>query len=270
MTRKKIGLALSGGAARGFAHLGVLKVLEEHKIPIDYVSGTSAGSIVGAAFACGLDYEQIYAISKKISWFRMTGFSYSPKGLLSNAAMGNYFREHLPFDKFEDLPVPFAAIACDLEKGEEVVLKEKGDLITAIRASCAIPGVFAPVDHDGKMLIDGGVVAAVPTKAVRKFGAEIVIAVDVLACGATYWGTPSTLLGVFFQSALMLLRAASKAHHYRADVVIVPQIAHLRPDEIGKMDDFIKAGEEAAREKIDEIKQLIADPDSSLVTDGLS
>lgn len=270
MTRKRIGLALSGGAARGFAHLGVLKVLEEHKIPIDFISGTSAGSLVGAALAAGLKFEQIYEMSKKISWFRVTGFSYSAKGLLSNAAMGNFFREHLPFDKFEDLPIPFAAIACDLEKGAEVVLKGKGDLITALRASCAIPGVFTPVEHEGRTLIDGGVMAAVPTKAVRKLGAEVVIAVDVLACGASYWGTPSTLLGVFFQSALILLRAASKSHHYRADVVIAPEISHLRPDEISKMDEFIEAGEKAAREKIDDIKQLINEPDPNAVSEGLS
>ena len=144
-----------------------------------------------------------------------------------------------------------------METGEEVVLKEKGDLITAIQASCAIPGIFMPILADGRMLIDGGVVAAVPTKAVRKLGAEIVIAVDVISCGATYWGTPTTLIGVLFQSTMMLLREASKAHHYRADVVIVPQIAHLRPDDIGKMDEYIRLGEEAALEKIDEIKALI-------------
>lgn len=257
MERKKIGLALSGGAARGFAHLGVLKVLVENDIPIDCISGTSAGAIAGAAFASGLTVAEITQIGKQMTWFRMTGFSFSPKGLLSNASMGAFFRQNFPFDKFEDLPIPFAAVACDLETGKEVVLKESGDLITAVRASCAIPGVFVPVECDGQTLIDGGVVAAVPTKAVRKLGAEIVIAVDVLASGATYWGSPSTLLGVFFQSAMMLLRAASKAHHYRADVVIIPQIAHLRPDEISKMDEFIRAGEEAALEKIDEIKALI-------------
>ena len=152
----------------------------------------------------------------------------------------------------------FAAVTCDLETGKEVILKDAGDLATAVRASCAIPGVFVPVEIEGRRLIDGGVVSNVPTKAVRRLGAEIVIAVDVLASGASYWGSPSTLLGIFFQSAMMLLRAASKAHHYRADVVIIPQIAHLRPDEIGKMDEFIRAGEEAALEKIDEIKSLIA------------
>jgi len=255
MEQKKIGIALSGGAARGFAHLGVLKALKENDIPIDFISGTSAGSIAGAAFASGLSVEEIAEIGRKMSWFKMTGFSYSAKGLLSNASMGEFFRKEFPVQTFEELKTPFAAVACDLETGEEVVLKAD-DLIGAIRASCAIPGIFAPVLRDGKILIDGGVIANVPTKAVKKLGAEIVIAVDVLASGATYWGKPSTLVGILFQSTMMLLRAASKAHHYRADVVIVPKIAHLRPDEIGKMDEFIKLGEQAALEKIDEIKKL--------------
>ncbi|MBA2619814.1 MAG: patatin-like phospholipase family protein [Acidobacteria bacterium] len=257
MERKKVGLALSGGAARGFAHLGVAKVLSEHKIPIDFIAGTSAGSFAGAAMASGLSVEEIIKMSRKISWYSMTGFSFSPMGLLSNASMGAFIKEHLPVKRFEDLPTPFAAIACDLETGEEVVLKDAGDLAAAIRASCAIPGVFVPVEIHRRKLIDGGVISHVPTKAVKKLGAEIIIAVDVIASGATYWGTPSTLLGVFFQSAMMLLRSASKAHHYRADVVIIPELAHLRPDEMSKINEFIEAGEAAALEKIDEIKTLI-------------
>jgi NTE family protein len=257
MARKKIGLALSGGAARGFAHLGVLKVFAEHGIPIDFVAGTSAGSFAGAAFASGLSVDEIIAFSRKISWLNMAGFSYSPKGILSNAPMGNFIKQNFPFKTFEDLPIPFAAVACDLETGDEVVLTT-GDLPFAVRASCAIPGVFMPLeDADSRKLIDGGVVSPVPTQAVRNLGAEIVIAVDVISSGATYWGNPSTLLGVFFQSAMMLLRNASKHQHYAADVVVIPAIAHLRPEEIGKMDEFIKAGEEAAQEKIDEIKKLI-------------
>ena len=258
MARKKIGIAFSGGAARGFAHLGVLKALREHDLPIDFVAGTSAGSIVGAAFASGLSVEEIVEMGRKMTWYRMTGFSYSPKGFLSNASMGAFLRRNFPRDRFEDLPIPCAVVTCELQTGEAVVLQESGDLIEAVRASCAIPGIFTPVEINGKRLFDGGIVANVPTKAVKKLGAEIVIAVDVLAAGATYWGTPSTLLGIFFQSTMLLLRAASKAHHYRADVVIIPKIAHLRPDEIGKIDEFIKAGEEAALEKIDEIRKLIS------------
>jgi len=261
MNRKKVGLALSGGAARGFAHLGVVKVLAEHRIPIDYIAGTSAGSIVGAAVASALNVEEIVRIGKKMSWFKVSGFPYSAKGLLSNAPLGDLLRKNLPYENIEDLPIPFAAVACALETGEEIVLKE-GDLPDAVRASCAIPGVFVPVEHEGKNLIDGGVTSLVPAKAVKKMGAEIVIAVDVNAAGATYWSSPTTFLGVLFQSAMLLLRTAGKSQHYRADVVIIPQIAHLRPDEIGKMEEFIKLGEEAARAKIEEIKKLVFGSDS--------
>lgn len=258
MVRKKVGLALSGGAARGFAHLGVLKVLVEHKIPIDLVAGTSAGSFAGAAFASGLSVKEIIEMGKKVRWLNVAGFSYSPKGILSNAPLGNFIKKNLPVRRFEDLPIPFAAVACDLETGEEVILKDEGDLVFAVRASCALPGVFMPLeDENSRRLIDGGVVAPLPTRAVKKLGAEIIIAVDVISSGSTYWGSPSTLLGIFFQSAMMLLRTAAVHQHYRADIVIIPEIAHLRPDEIGKMDEFVKAGEEAALEKIDEIKELV-------------
>lgn len=271
MDRKKVGLALSGGAARGFAHLGVVKVLAEHNIPIDYIAGTSAGSIVGAAIACALNVDEIVEIGKKMSWFKVSGFPYSTKGLLSNAPMGELLRKNLPFERIEDLPIPYAAVACALETGEEVVFK-KGDLPTAIRASCAIPGVFVPVEHDGKHLIDGGVTSLVPAKAVKKMGADIVIAVDVNAAGMEAMNVPSTFLGVLFQSAMLMIRSAGKSQHYRADVVIIPQIAHLRPDEIGKMQEFIELGEKAAREKIDEIKELVFEsaPEPTDVTEGLS
>ena len=272
MMRKKVGLALSGGAARGFAHLGVVKILAENQIPIDFIAGTSAGSIVGAAVACALDIAEIIEIGKKMSWFKVSGFPYSAKGLLSNAPMGELLRKNLPYEKIEDLPIPYAAVACALETGEEVVFKDTGDLPTAIRASCAIPGVFVPVEHDGRHLIDGGVTSLVPAQAVKEMGAEIVIAVDVNAAGMDYSSVPSTFLGVLFQSAMLMIRSAGKNQHYRADVVIIPQIAHLRPDEIGKMEEFIKLGEEAAREKIDEIKRLVFDSESEATdaVEGLS
>lgn len=259
MTTKKIGLALSGGGARGFAHVGVLKALAAHSIPIDFVAGTSAGSFVGGAVAAGMSPEEIIELGRKVGWFNIAGFSYSARGLLSNASMGKFIEQNFPVSRFEDLSIPFAAIACDLETGNEVVLKDKGDLAFAICASCAIPGVFVPlIDDDNRSLIDGGAVSPMPTRAVRKLGAEIVIAVDLLACGSTYWGKPSTLLGTIFQSAMVLLRTAAKNQHYRADVVIEPQIEHIRPDELKKMDEMIELGEQAALDKIDDIKALIA------------
>ena len=258
MTLKKIGLALSGGGARGFAHIGVLKALAAHSIPIDLVAGTSAGSFVGGAFAAGMSAEEIVEIGKKITWFGMAGFSYSPRGILSNAAMGTFIEKNFPVNRFEDLKIPFAAVACDLETGDAVILRDSGDLAFAIRASCAIPGVFVPlIDEQGRSLIDGGAATPMPTKAVRKLGADIVIAVDLLTCGSSFAAKPSTLIGTLFQSAMLMIRTASKNQHYRADIVIEPRIGHIRPDEIAKRDELIELGERAAIEKMDAIKALL-------------
>lgn len=258
MPRKKIGLALSGGGARGFSHVGVLAVLAENNIPIDMIAGTSAGSIVGGALASGMSIEEIRAMASKIGWMNMTRPSLSPLGLLSNLPMGKFLKQHFPVSQFEDLSIPFAAVAFDLERGEEVVLKGTGDLIYAIRASCAVPGVFAPMRNaEDRMLVDGGVVAPMPTDAVREMGADIVIAIDLISCGATFRNRPRTALGMMFQSSMALLRSASRNQHYHADIVIEPAIAHLRPDEITKREEFIALGRAAAEEKIDEIKSLI-------------
>lgn len=257
MDRKKLGLALSGGGARGFAHLGVLRVLERNDIPIDFIAGTSAGSFVGGAVASGLTADDIARLGADISWFSVAGLSYSTRGLLSNGGIAKFVDKHFPTKRFEHLKTPFAAVSCDIETGDEVVLKDKGEVAAAIRASCAVPGVFTPVRIDGRQLVDGGVVSPVPVNAVREMGADIVIAVDLLACGATYRGTPLTALGMVFQSAMMLLRAASLGQHYRADAVIVPPIAHIRPDEMRKRDELIRLGEEAAIEKMTEIRSLL-------------
>jgi NTE family protein len=255
---KKVGLALSGGGARGYAHLGALRALERHAIPIDFIAGTSAGSFAGGAFSTGLSADDIIGFGHKLSWYTIAGLSYSPRGLLSNAGIEAFIRQNFPVNRFEELKIPFAAVACDLETGEEIVLKETGDLATAIRASCAVPGVFTPVaTAAGQQLIDGGVITPMPTKTVREMGAEIVIAIDLMSSGATFHGVPRTLFGTLFQSAMTLLRAASKSQHYHADVIIEPQIAHIRPDEIRRRDELIELGEAAAIEQIDEIKRLI-------------
>jgi NTE family protein len=257
MVNKKIGLALSGGGARGFAHVGVLKALVENDVPIDLIAGTSAGSFVGGAYAAGLSVDEIVEVGKKISWFGVAGFSYSPKGFLSNAAMKGFIEKSFPVTKFEDLRIPFTAVACDLETGEEVYLKDEGDLTHAIRASCAIPGVFVPVADDGRQLVDGGVVEPIPTRAVKKMGADRILAVDLITCGTTYWGSPSTLVGTFFQSAMIMLRTTSKHQHYRADVIIEPAISHIRPDDISKRDELIELGYKSVVDSLDEIRKAV-------------
>lgn len=257
MQRKKIGIALSGGGARGLAHIGVLRVLVENDIPIDLIAGTSAGSAIGAAFAAGMSVDEIVGMARKVGWTNMTQPSLSLMGLLSNAPLGTFIQKEFPATRFEDLKMPFAAIGCDLESGAEVVFKD-GDLPFAIRASCAIPGVFAPlVDNENRLLVDGGVVSPMPADTVRLMGADIVIAVDLMACGASFLARPRTAVGIMFQSSMLMLRTASQNQHYRADTVIIPQIAHLRPDQVNKIDEFIALGAAAAEEKIDEIRKII-------------
>lgn len=258
MGRKKVGLALSGGAARGFAHIGVLKMLIENDIPIDMVAGTSAGSIVGGALASGMSIDQMIEMARNIGWTDAGRPSLSPLGLFSNEPMGRYLAKYFPVTRFEELPIPFAAIACDLETGDEVVMNDEGDVIFAIKASCAVPGVFVPpTDSEDRMLVDGGAVRPLPCGILTKMGADIVIAVDVLACGSSFRSKPRTALGVTIQAAMTIIRTVSKNQHYKADIVIKPEIAHLRPDELGKRDEFIELGIEAAKVRIDEIKNLI-------------
>ncbi|HYJ90080.1 MAG TPA: patatin-like phospholipase family protein [Pyrinomonadaceae bacterium] len=259
MIRKKIGLVLSGGGARGYAHVGVLKVLAEHGIKPDYIAGTSVGSFVGGALAAGMTAAEIEAMAREVRWRHVARPSFSPQALLSNAPMAKFIRRHLRIATFEDLPTPFTAVACELISGKEVRIKS-GDLISAIRASCAVPAVFTPIkDEQHRVLVDGGLVAPVPIDAVLEMGADVVIAVDLLSSGAGFRRVPQTALGMLFNSAMTLLRATSDTQNHKADVVIIPEIAHIRPDRMNEREECFHLGEDAARAKIDEIKRLISD-----------
>lgn len=256
--RPRVGLALSGGAARGIAHVGVLRALVQHAVPIDYVAGTSAGALVGGAFAAGMSLEEIEEIGRNLSWRLLGRMTLSRLGVQSNARLEDFIRPRLPVTRFEQLPIPFAAIATDLQSGSAVVMSGEGDIAFAIRASCAIPGWYIPVtDEHGRQLVDGGLVANIPAAAARSLGADIVIAVDVNCEGAKFLGPPQSAIGVLIQ-ALMLIQKTASAHQLQdADVVIRPRVGHIRWDEMKRADELIKAGEEAALQTIERIKQLL-------------
>ena len=255
---KKIGLALSGGGARGFSHVGALKVLAQHNIPIDMIAGTSAGAIVGGALAAGMTVDEIDAMAAKAGWSNLTRPTLSVGGMLSNLPMGTFIKRYFPVTRIEDMVMPFSALAFDLGTNQKVTLSSKGDLVTAIRASCAVPGVFAPVrDEEGRMLVDGGVISPLPVATCREMGADIVIAIDLISCGATFRSSSKTGFGVMLQGALSLLRVVAMGEQADADVVIQPEIAHLRPDQITQRDEFLALGEKAAREAIPAIELLI-------------
>jgi len=176
----KIGLALGGGAARGLAHIGVIECLEENGISPEIVTGTSIGSVVGGAYSAGKmealkDFLFSVDLIKMLSFFEVN----IPKtGLFDGRKISKFMKENFKYDMIEDLNKKYAAISCDYNTGERVVI-DKGDLITATRASFSIPGLFTPVKHNGRILIDGGVVDPVPVEAARELGADVIIAVDL-------------------------------------------------------------------------------------------
>jgi len=256
--RATIGLALSGGAARGIAHVGVLLALAEHKIPIDFVGGTSAGALVGGAFASGMPLSEIEGLGLKLRWKDIGRVTMSRLGVQTNERLEQYLRVRLPVTRFEKLPIPFAAVATELHSGAPVVMKDQGDVPFAIRASCAIPGWYVPVTHgDGRQLVDGGLVAIVPSSVVRSMGADIVIAVDVNAEGALFLGPSRSVISILLQSMLVVQRTASLHQLEAADLVIGPRVGHIRWDELARAGELIAAGYEAGVASIPGIAALL-------------
>ncbi len=178
--RPKIGLALSGGAVRGAAHVGVLQVFEREGIRPDMIAGTSVGSIVGAAWAAGLKADEISGIFRSSRWPKMARISIRGKySLFDTRPMQRILTDYLGVTTFEELAIPFAAVSCDLVTGQKVVFRS-GHLPTALRASSAVPGIFPPVQSGSRLLVDGCVVDNLPVDVVRRLGADYVIAVDLI------------------------------------------------------------------------------------------
>ena len=256
-----MGLALSGGAARGMAHVGVLKVFAEQGIPVDCIAGTSAGALVAGAYAAGMSLAELEEIAQSLRWRDIGRMTLSRLGIQSNARMEDYIRARFPLTRFEQLKIPFATVATDLHSGEAVTMSGEGDVAFAIRASCCLPGWYIPVvDAEGRQLVDGGLVANVPTAAVRSLGAEVIVAVDVNVEGAKFLGSPHSAIGVLVQSMLLVQRTAAAHQRALANVVIMPKVGHIRWDEMARADELIQAGIEATRPAVEPLKQLLAPP----------
>ncbi|HZE68646.1 MAG TPA: patatin-like phospholipase family protein [Pyrinomonadaceae bacterium] len=259
----RLALALSGGAARGIAHIGVLRALIENKIPIDCIAGTSAGSLVGGAIASGMPLEEIESIGRSLRWRDIGRMTMSRLGVQTNERLEQYLRQRFPIIRFEDLPIPLAVVATDLQSGKAVVMRDKGDVPFAIRASCAIPGWYVPVvDGDGRQLVDGGLVAMVPAQVARAFDVDIVVGVDVNAEGAKFLAATS-VIGIMLQSMMMVQRTATLHQLQQADWVIKPRVGHIRWDEMTRAEELIAAGYEAGLENIEGIRNLIRETSES-------
>lgn len=250
--KKKVGLALSGGSVRGAAHLGVLEVLEREGVRPAYVAGVSAGSAVGAAYCAGLDLGEIKRIASDLQWRKLGRVTRPRLGFLDGRRLEEYVDEIIGPLRFEELEIPLATVAVDIVRGELVVLKE-GPVAPAVRASCALPGVFTPVERGEQMLVDGGVLNNLPVSVVRDMGADYVIAVDLLP--PAIWGSrPQNLFEMFYLSFYTLMRAAH-SEASEADCLIVPAIGQFNWVDFSQVGALIEKGREAAEAEIEQIKQ---------------
>ena len=238
--------------------MGVLKVFVEHGIKFDCVAGTSAGALVGGALAAGMPVEEVEKIGRTLRWRDLGRMTLSRLGAQTNAPTEEFVRARYPVTRFEEMPVPFAAVATDLQTGAAVVMRDEGDVAFAVRASCALPGWYVPVtDPEGRQLVDGGLVANLPVSVARSLGADVVVAVDVNYEGAKFIGRPRSMVGVLLQS-IVVVQQTSVLHERRlADVCISPAVGHLRWDEMKRTEEFIAAGIESARAAIPAIKELL-------------
>jgi NTE family protein len=252
---KKIGIALGGGAARGLAHIGVLKVLKKHDIPIDIVVGTSIGSLMAAIYALGLPLEDVEETALKTTWKDLSDFAISKTGFLEGRNLERIIEDLIKDKGFLDSEKKLAVVATDIENGEEVVIRS-GSLSRAIRASCSIPGIFIPVRIDGRLLVDGGLKSAVPSGVAQSLGADFTIAVDVGYCVKK--NKISNIFQVVFQSIQIIGNELNKHEAQSADIVVeIPLGEDIDQMAFDKAAEIILVGEQSAERAMPEILSLM-------------
>jgi NTE family protein len=250
-----LGLALGGGAARSLTNIGVLRVLDEEGIPVDGVAASSGGALIGAAFAAGYPLEKLEELAVSIRWKGITRFAFSRRGLLGLDGLGAVIRELVSVERFEELELPLRVIATDLDTGERVVISS-GDLASALLASCAIPGVFTPVEREGRLLVDGGVACNVPADVVRDMGCRVVLAVDATA-GMRRLGEPYNLFQVVVQSVYSMSRHLTRHYLTHADVVVAPVMKGVGWEDLDRSDEVIEHGRRTMREKLPALEHAL-------------
>ncbi|WP_158881102.1 patatin-like phospholipase family protein [Rhodanobacter sp. L36] len=251
----KIGLALGGGAAKGFAHIGVIKMLEASGIHPDVVAGTSAGSVVGALYASGMDAFQLQETAFGLDESKIRDVRIFSGGLVQGQALQDYINELVHHQSIEQLKMPFAAVSTELETGTRTVFV-RGNTGQAVRASSSIPGVFEPADVSGRHYVDGGVVSPVPVDAARQLGADFVIAVDISTRPSG--SNPRGMVNIVGQTIAIMGQQLGRQEMARADVVIRPDISGIGPADFEQKNQAILEGEKATLAAIPAIRAKLA------------
>src|SRR5947209_4942726 len=254
----KIGVAMGGGFARGLAHIGVLKVLEEENIPIDFIAGTSVGSVIGAAYASGISARELEEVAALVRFKDFSRWTFSRFGLFSNDKMAIFLRKILRCKTFEELRIPLAIAATDIVTGDPAVFTS-GDLVDPVRASCAYPGMFQPVRIGNRLLVDGLLAHSVPAMPLRDMGAERVISVHL----AAHWlkpGGPRHVFDVIGQCFSIAQERMCGPWKAASDIVLQPEIGEFAYDDFVRAPDLIRCGEVAARAAMPEIRAWMPAP----------
>jgi len=253
-----IGVALGGGFARGIAHIGVLKVLEEEGIPVRVVTGTSVGALIGACYCSGLSLAELEGVAHNSRFTTFARWTLSRHGFASNDRMVKFLTRTLKAKTFEELAIPLGVTATDFNTGKGVVF-HSGSIIDPVRASCAYPGMFLPVEIRGRYLVDGMLSHPVPTRPLREMGADRVLAVHLKGTWAN-GGPPRHLFDVIGQSFAIAQDAMAGLWMEAADLVIEPDVAGFAYDDFRRADDLIRAGEIAMREALPQVRKWLETP----------
>jgi len=250
----KIAIVLGAGASRGFAHIGVLKILESNKIPIHMIVGTSAGSFVGSLYAYGYNAFQLQKMSFSIERGDIVDLTIPDNGFVKGEKLEEYINEKLNNTPIEKLRIPFYAVATDIQNGQEVDFG-RGNTGTAVRASCSIPGIFRPVKILDRIYVDGGVVSPVAVAAAKRLGADFVIAVDISSDIES--NPPEGTIETILQSINIMYYKLSSIQLSKADIVIRPKVGYIGSSDFSKRNEAILEGEKAAIEALPDINNLI-------------
>ncbi len=259
--RPKIALVLGGGGARGFAHIGVFKVLQEEQIPVDLVIGTSIGSIAGAFYCADISLDKLEGLAKEIDWKSISNFGIPSiismmvsENLLSNEQMENFIEKNIGDIYFDQLKTPLICVATDLNTGERILLRE-GNVGFAVRASATIPGFFKPVEYRQRYLVDGGLIENVPVNVAKLFDADIIIAVAVSADITKH--APKNVLSTLMQSIYIQGSVLDQENLQMADVIIRPDVGDMSASDLKHADEAIDEGFVAAQRALKNIKTVI-------------
>lgn len=253
--RKKIGIALGGGSVRSFAHIGVLQILESENISIDFISGTSSGSLIAAIYADKQNMKKFSQLSFKVNWRQFTALKLTRHGFISSLSIENFVKKMVPHDRFEDLSIPLAVTATDLVTSQGMIFTN-GSLSKAVRMSCSFPGVYIPVESSLGMVTDGGLMNNVPVEPLKVFGADIIIGVDVIPTGVLP-NRPQNVFSIADRAIDVMLKQQTKAKAELMDILLEPVHEYISSFDMKRKKDLIAMGREAALRALPRIRELM-------------